>query len=97
MRRSLGYPVDVYVGAFVNGIKQGYGEMYYANGAMYAGHWSSDAFYGMGTLIEENGKKKSGMWLKDRFVEQDEQGEELQEQQHEEEAFIGEEKSRCCF
>ena len=91
MRNNLGYPVDVYIGAFVNGHKQGYGEMFYVNGAMYVGYWSSDSFFGKGTLIDENGKEKSGVWHKEGLMTSEGQihggGDSL----------TMEPKSKCCF
>lgn len=51
-----------YQGNFVNGVREGYGQLSNPNGESYDGMWADDNFSGQGTYIWPNGSKYTGEW-----------------------------------
>ena len=51
-----------YVGTFKNGVANGRGVCYYANGEKYEGKWANGGFNGEGTLFLLDGTNVSGYW-----------------------------------
>ncbi len=60
---------DEYIGQKINGKKNGFGKMNYANGDYYEGNWKDDLREGEGTLINNNGDKFFGIWKNDTLNE----------------------------
>ena len=53
-------------GKFMQGVREGFGEMHYAGGpSMYAGNWFSDQRHGQGVYTNENGDIYTGQWQQD--------------------------------
>lgn len=52
-----------YIGTFVNGIKEGQGRFYYAEGSVYVGTFKNDGPNGIGTLTLWNGEKYIGEFV----------------------------------
>ena len=48
------YPNGIYKGNFVNNIREGYGQMFWSDGAIYQGNWTNDQ-YADGTLTYADG------------------------------------------
>ena len=57
--RQYGYG-NVFVGAFVNGIRQGKGKLTYANGDVYEGDFNNGAAEGQGTYTDKHGTYVGG-------------------------------------
>jgi hypothetical protein len=53
---------EKYVGDFVDGKRQGQGELTKTDGETYTGGWLNDVFSGQGTYIWSNGAKYIGEW-----------------------------------
>ena len=53
-------------GTYVQGVREGYGVMRFANGEEYQGLWSKDKRNGQGTYRYANGDVFSGMWVEDK-------------------------------
>jgi hypothetical protein len=51
-----------YQGNFVNGKREGYGQLSGPEGDSYDGMWADDNFYGQGTYIWSNGSRYVGEW-----------------------------------
>lgn len=56
-----------YVGAWVQGVREGEGTFHYSTGAIYSGSWSHDRKHGLGTFTFPNGSVSSGEFLEDIF------------------------------
>jgi hypothetical protein len=68
-----------YTGDFVNGIKQGYGTMSYADGDVwnrksYVGQWSRDKESGFGTVVLKSAEQYAGKWTAGSFEGKDSTG-----------------------
>lgn len=59
---------QTYVGAFVDGLYEGYGEMSYGSGNVYKGQYSQGRREGEGTLYSSGGGQLSGQWSNDELV-----------------------------
>ena len=53
---------DHYIGQFVNGKKEGYGNIIYNNGTKYEGYFKNDKHEGFGKLIQPDGEMFVGEW-----------------------------------
>ena len=53
---------NIYTGSFVNGLKQGEGELVLATGDMYIGGFSNDLYEGQGTASGTDGSSYHGEW-----------------------------------
>ena len=51
-----------YSGGCLNGMKENFGYMIYANGSKYEGSWASDRREGKGTFVMADGSKYKGSW-----------------------------------
>ncbi|KDO35164.1 hypothetical protein SPRG_00010 [Saprolegnia parasitica CBS 223.65] len=58
-----------YEGEFANGVRDGYGVFYYANGARYEGHWEDNVKHGLGLFFFEDGTIYEGEFDNDRMVD----------------------------
>ncbi|KDO35168.1 hypothetical protein SPRG_00014 [Saprolegnia parasitica CBS 223.65] len=58
-----------YEGEFANGVRDGYGVFYYANGARYEGHWEDNVKHGLGLFFFEDGTIYEGEFVRDRMVD----------------------------
>ncbi|OQS03980.1 radial spoke head 10 family protein [Thraustotheca clavata] len=58
-----------YDGEFANGVRDGYGIFYYANGARYEGHWEDNVKNGLGLFFFEDGTIYEGEFVRDRMVD----------------------------
>ena len=58
-----------YVGYWKNGIRDGHGMFFYANGSMYIGEWKDNMKHGAGKFIYENGEEYDGEFARDRMVD----------------------------
>jgi len=57
-----------YEGTFIDGMKDGQGEMKYADGSMYAGNWDKDLRHGIGKMTwntQEGPAQYDGEWQQD--------------------------------
>ena len=54
--------VAKYIGQFKNGLADGKGVCYYANGERYEGEWKGGSFHGTGTLYMLDGTRVAGHW-----------------------------------
>lgn len=57
-----------YVGLFANGMPNGEGVIYYANGERYKGDWSLGSFNGEGTLFLADGTEVNGFWKEGSYM-----------------------------
>lgn len=53
-----------YVGAFVQGRIDGFGQMFFADGSKYKGEFKNDLPWGKGRMFLPNGQVKAGIWEK---------------------------------
>ena len=60
--------VAKYSGAFNNGMPDGDGVIYYANGESYKGDWAMGSFNGEGTLFLPDGTQVAGFWQDGSFM-----------------------------
>jgi hypothetical protein len=60
--------VAKYVGEFENGMPDGEGVIYYANGERYKGDWALGAFNGEGSLFLADGTEVSGFWKEGSYM-----------------------------
>ncbi|RHX97735.1 hypothetical protein DYB38_009954 [Aphanomyces astaci] len=58
-----------YEGEFADGVRDGYGIFYYANGARYEGHWDTNVKNGLGLFFFEDGTIYEGEFVHDRMVD----------------------------
>ncbi|CAK4085668.1 unnamed protein product [Aphanomyces euteiches] len=58
-----------YEGEFANGVRDGFGVFYYANGARYEGHWENNVKNGPGLFFFEDGSIYEGEFVHDRMVD----------------------------
>eukprot|EP00062_Callorhinchus_milii_P008970 gi/632952277/ref/XP_007891763.1/ PREDICTED: radial spoke head 10 homolog B isoform X2 [Callorhinchus milii] len=64
------YPLrNEYTGELANGLRHGRGKFFYANGAIYDGHWELNKKHGWGKIIFKNGLIFDGEFSQDRMVE----------------------------
>ena len=66
LKRSLNYPVQIYIGTFRNGKREGYGEEFYAN-AYFMGEWANDRITGNGTFVGDQGPVE-GNWRNNKLA-----------------------------
>ena len=57
-----------YVGDFVDGMANGAGICFYANGERYDGEWREGSFNGIGTLFMSDGTRARGMWTDGTYM-----------------------------
>ncbi|MBI5916265.1 MAG: caspase family protein [Bacteroidetes bacterium] len=60
--------VAKYVGEFENGMPDGEGVIYYANGERYKGEWALGSFNGQGSLFMPDGTEVAGFWKDGSFM-----------------------------
>lgn len=60
--------INRYVGHFENGLRQGHGTFFYADGARYEGEWAANLKHGMGRFVYEDGSVYEGPFDRDRPV-----------------------------
>lgn len=60
-----------YVGTFTNGIPDGKGVIYYANGERYKGEWAMGSFNGEGILYLPDGTEVVGFWKEGSYMGKD--------------------------
>ncbi len=60
--------VAKYIGTFSNGLPDGEGVIYYANGERYRGRWALGSFNGKGTLYMPDGTEVTGFWKDGSFM-----------------------------
>lgn len=60
--------VAKYAGTFTNGMPDGKGVIYYANGERYKGEWALGSFNGEGTLYLPDGTEVVGFWKEGSFM-----------------------------
>ncbi len=53
---------SVFVGPFIDGQGEGYGECSYSNGDRYTGEWKNHAPHGKGTMLFKSGNTYSAIW-----------------------------------
>ena len=58
--------INRYEGEFVDGLREGQGSFYYANGARYEGAWLANAKHGDGRFVYEDGTVYEGPFDRDR-------------------------------
>ncbi|MEM1324041.1 MAG: caspase family protein [Bacteroidota bacterium] len=69
-----------YVGTFTNGLPNGKGICYYANGERYEGEWNNGSFYGEGTLYLVDGSEVIGYWKDGTYMGADDPDEDFEAQ-----------------
>lgn len=64
------YPLrNMYDGEFQQGLRQGCGTFYYANGARYEGEWKANKKHGKGKFVFKNGRVYEGIFENDHIME----------------------------
>ena len=59
---------DKYIGEFVNGVKQGVGELDKKDEFVYKGEFKQNKFDGFGMLKKNNGEVLEGNFIQNKFV-----------------------------
>ncbi|OQR80685.1 radial spoke head 10 family protein, partial [Thraustotheca clavata] len=58
-----------YEGDFSNGVRDGYGIFFYANGSRYEGHWEKNVKHGLGLMFFEDGTIYEGEFDNDKMAD----------------------------
>ena len=61
----------IYVGAYKNDTKEGYGEFYWPDGRAFKGDWKNGKQHGPGIMYEKDGKQVKGFWKEGEIVNGD--------------------------
>lgn len=56
-----------YEGEWKDGLRQGQGVFYYANGAQYIGEWQKNLKEGYAVFVQDNGEVQKGIFSKDKL------------------------------
>ncbi|KAL9645910.1 hypothetical protein ABK040_001019 [Willaertia magna] len=59
---------NYYEGEYKNGMREGFGTFYYADGSFYSGNWSFNRKNGHGYFYNVNGTSEYGIWKNDKLI-----------------------------
>ena len=52
----------MYIGEYKDGVRHGYGEMFYSDNTVFRGLWANDKQEGVGKLTQKDGSVREGIW-----------------------------------
>mmetsp|Transcript_25410 Transcript_25410/g.22559 ORF Transcript_25410/g.22559 Transcript_25410/m.22559 type:complete len:130 (-) Transcript_25410:12-401(-) len=71
-RNKSAFSTYIYIGAFINDQKEGFGTIYWEDGETYEGDFVKNKIHGDGKLFLKNGRVVKGKWRKNKIFEHNE-------------------------